>query len=233
MIPESIFDDYLEDNMSQKERSDFELRLKREVTFNENFERYKEEKVAIEAFFLKQELASNKDHIVKNQGKSRTLILIVLAILIMVLSLFWILQSFKKPQSDFLIADHYIPHQGLPVTMSSDNKNDFLDGMIDYKSQNLEDAIRKWKELKKESSNDTLSFFLASALVQDNQIKEALPLLKALQNKPSIFSNEAEWIFAICNYSQGNKEYLKNISRDSQNPYYQKAKKILLDESKE
>lgn len=225
MEQETLFDQYIDKTLSEEDRKSFERRLLEDVVFQKAFTSFKVERVAVESFFLKEELSNVEIEDANPTRKRLKTITTILSLLLIILALIWFIKSGSSTNHEFQIAQHYVPHPGLPVTMSSENEKEFLDGMIDYKANKFEVAIKKWKLL--ETQSDTLNYFIASALVQQNLFEEALPYLLEVRDQKSVFSSHSEWIYALCKFALGDQSYVLTIGASPDHPYHIQAKRLI------
>lgn len=125
----------------------------------------------------------------------------VAAALIIAAGSFWFLGG---NSNDRLYAKYFSPDPGLPTTMSSNNNYEFNKAMVDYKQGKYNDALSIWKaQLEHKTNNDTLNYFIGSALLADNNDKEAISyFLRVTELEDNRFKAEAYHYLGLA--------YLKN-----------------------
>lgn len=106
-----------------------------------------------------------------------------------------ILFFLSKTPEEKLFAQYYRPDPGLPTLMGVSDHYIFESAMVDYKMGDYKKAIDSWKELLAESpGNDTLNYFMASALLADRQATQAIPFFeKVMADTRSHFLQDARW----------------------------------------
>lgn len=98
-----------------------------------------------------------------------------------------------KSSPERLFAKHFSPDPGLPTTMSSTKQYDFYDGMVNYKLEEYQIALKKWEPLlKQHPKNDTLNYFVGVAYLALGNSEKALPYLNTVLNETTgIFKEDA------------------------------------------
>ena len=101
----------------------------------------------------------------------------------------------REPVHERLFAEHFVADPGLPVTMGANNAHAFNDAMVAYKLGDYMEASGKWSALlQQDPTNDTLRFYLASALLASGDADQAIPLFKgASERAGSAFSDRTRW----------------------------------------
>lgn len=120
-----------------------------------------------------------------------------------------------------IYANFYKPDPGLPTLMSSTENYDFEKAMVDYKMGEYAKAIDSWENLyEKNTNNDSLAYFLASAYLANNEPEKAKPLFeKMLQFKESDFLLDTYWYLGLIyldeNEIQKGKEMIKKSNHQN------------------
>jgi|SRR5690554_3527171 len=137
--------------------------------------------------------------------KRRSLVLLysIAAILIVVFGIFQVFENRKTPES--LFADNFKPDIGLPLKMGPAKTYDFYEGMVDYKQENYEEAIKKWEVLLQASpDNDTINYFLGLSHLALGEASQALEyLLDQERFKGGIFETDAAHYAALAKIKEG------------------------------
>ncbi len=117
-----------------------------------------------------------------------------------------------------LFNEYYKPDPGLITAMGMSQNYLFDHAMIDYKTKNYDRAIQAWKQLLAEKpANDTLNYFIGSALLANDKAEAAVPYFeKVLTDSSSYFLYDTYWYLGLALVKQQKSE--KAI------PYIQKAK---------
>lgn len=129
---------------------------------------------------------------------------------------FWFFN--RTPQNEKLFNQYFEPDRGLATTMSTTDNYNFEDAMLDYKNSKYDLAIKKWEVLlKNKQENDTLNYFLGSAqLANKNEIKAILYYTKVIENRESIFLNEAYYYLGLANLKANNiNEAILNFKQNN------------------
>ncbi|WP_111684443.1 tetratricopeptide repeat protein [Winogradskyella tangerina] len=213
---------YLNGSLSEEDLSSFEVQLKNEEGFASKVEDIKTVLIGIETQSLKAQLDRFHDEAINNstnasnsETKVRSLNLrriAVAAALIIAAGSFWFLTGNSNER---LYAKYYSPDPGLPTTMGDTDNYEFYEAMVSYKQGNYKDALKTWKDqLNTKTKNDTLNYFVGSALLASKQEKEALSyLLEVTKQDHSTFKNEALYYLGLAYLKSDNKEkaieYLK------------------------
>ncbi len=113
-----------------------------------------------------------------------------------------------------LFAEYATYEPGLPVPMSSTSQYRFYDAMVDYKSEKYSLAMEKWKGILIEKpQNDTLNYFIGSALFNLEKYEESLPYFATTeQDLKSGFKNKAQWYSVLIHLQLANDAAIKNLT---------------------
>jgi predicted Zn-dependent protease len=205
---------YLNHTLSKEEVVAFEKRLKKDKTFAAAVEDIRLAIAGIETQALKEQLNTFHAEIDTDKkaitNSDRKVIymhwkkIAVVAILLIVAGswLFFNLNSNAR-----LYSKYYKPDPGLPTAMSSNTNYEFYNAMVSYKRGEYDKALKIWKDqLRTKAENDTLNYFVGSALMADEQETQAIPFLQEVttQNQ-SVFTNDA-WYYLGLAYLKTNEE---------------------------
>lgn len=209
---------YLNNSLSKEDLLIFENRLQNEEGFASKVEDIKTVLTGIETQALKEqlnefheEIATQEKDTIQFNPKVKSLQwrkLAVAAALIIAAGSFWFLNRNSNEQ---LYADFYSPDPGLPTTMSSTDNYEFYEAMVSYKQGHYKDALNTWtKQLKTKVDNDTLNYFIGSALLADKKESDAISYLKEVANNDdSVFKNDAFYYLGLAYLKEGNIEHAK------------------------
>lgn len=128
----------------------------------------------------------------------------------------WLLVDFSNT-SEKIYARHFVPDPGLPTTMSTTENFKFFEGMVDYKQKNYQTALNKWLPLlDQKPTNDTLQYFVGVTYLALGETEKALPYIdQALQNKPSIFNQDALYYKALVLVKHGDFDAAQQLLQQS------------------
>lgn len=131
-------------------------------------------------------------------------------------------------ENEKLFTAYYQPDPGMVTAMGTNSNYEFDRGMVDYKTGDYQAAISRWEKLlAQKPDNDTLNYFLGSALLAVGDDKLALPFLqKTLET--GIFQKEASWYLGLAYLKSGNNaealKYLQNSGREEAAEIIEKLK---------
>lgn len=122
--------------------------------------------------------------------------------------------------TDKLYNAYYTVDPGLPTNMGGDTMYEFNKAMVSYKQGNYTEAISGWKELaQQKQDNDTLNYFLGSALLAIDSTENAIKyLIKTTEQGGSTFRNEAFYYLGMAHLKNGNKTSAIKALKQSQLP---------------
>lgn len=215
---------YLNNSLSKEDLLIFENRLQNDEGFAAKVEDIKTVLKGIETQALKEqldifhnEMTSTEEDTDVIEPKVKSLKwrkIAVAAALIIAAGSFWFL---NRDSNEQLYAEFYSPDPGLPTTMSSTKNYEFYKAMVSYKQGHYNEALKNWtNELKTKVDNDTLNYFVGSALLADKKESEAISYLEEVTKQDnSVFKNEALYYLGLA--------YLKNNNLEKAKEYLQKS----------
>jgi predicted Zn-dependent protease len=197
---------YLNHSLSEEKLLEFEKQLKRDKEFEAKVESLKVAITGIETQALKEQLndfheglESPEKDAIPSRPKVRNLQwrrIAVAAVLVIAFGSYWF---FSMNSNENLYAEFYTPDPGLPTAMSSNDQYEFYNAMVSYKRGQYKDALKTWNnQLITKPDNDTLNYFVGSALMADQQEKKAIPYLQEVTTQDgSVFKNEAFYYLGL------------------------------------
>lgn len=206
---------YLKHSLSEEEAVAFEKRLKNDKAFSKKVEDIKITMRGIETQALKEQLdtfhnqfTSKENNTTAFETKLRYLRwrrIAVAAVVIIAAGSLWF---FNMNANEDLYNEFYSPDPGLPTMMSSNDSYEFYNAMVSYKRGQYEDALKTWKnQLETKAENDTLNYFVGSALMADQQENKAIPYLQQVATQDnSVFKSDAQYYLGLA--------YLKNDQKE-------------------
>ena len=223
---------YLTQTLSDEDLSEFENRLKNEAGFAAKVKDIKVVLSGIETQALKEQLddfhatlsTDNNDVVAPPKVKLlKWKKIAVAAALIIAAGSVWLLSGNPNEK---LYTKYFSPDPGLPTAMGSNDNYEFYEAMVAYKEGNYKNALSKWKDqLKTKSTNDTLNYFVGSALLADKKENEAMSyLLKVARRENTVFKSEAFYYLGLAYLKANNKEKAINFLKKSD---FTKAKDLL------
>lgn len=195
---------YLRQEVSEKKRKHFEARLADDPQWQQKVRQVELMIVGIKETAISEKLRS-LDHkpavrvrTMKPKRKAFAPYIVAAVVIGLIFSVLLLIGVFKS-DDDKLFAQFYRPDSGLITAMSVTDEYNFEVAMVDYKSENYEAAIQRWKALADtEGENDTLSYFIGSAYLASDKVPEAfLHFKKVLENNQSTFYHDAQWYYGL------------------------------------
>jgi len=215
---------YLNHLLSKEEVIEFEEQLKNDKEFAAKVEIIKTTITGIETQALKEQLNDFHDGLdspeqdaTSSKPKLRNLQwrrIAVAAVLVIAFGSYWF---FSMNSNQNLYAEFYTPDPGLPTAMSNTDKYEFYNAMVAYKRGEYEDALKTWNnQLNTKPANDTLNYFVGSALMADQQANKAIAYFQeVIEQDRSVFKNEALYYIGLA--------FLKNDNETKAIEYLQQA----------
>ncbi len=202
---------YLNGQMDLVERAAFEDRISEDNRLREEVELQRQLISTVEAAAFKATTRlPTQDHAIPVTNTiMRYWRYAAAAVLILGLGLtgWWVYRSQPVSRQD-LFTSYFHKDPGLPIVMSSDTVTyTFNRGMILYKEENYDGAIRVWeKMISQKGTTDTLEYYIGVAWINSNKLAEAQPYLeRTAGNANSIFREKATWYLALLRLKQ--KDY--------------------------
>ena len=204
---------YYNGSMAKEEQEQFEEKLRKDESFQQEVDDIKSLLLAIETQALKEKIeVFHEDLPIQMKTESSTSKVrflhfrnIAAAVIIIAGSAsFWF---FNDSSNEKTYKEFFKPDPGLPTTMSTTSEYSFYDAMVIYKRGDYKTAISKWEKLEvKSPHNDTLVYFLGVANMADKQLDKAIPyLVKTSENKSSVFQQDANYYLGLAYLKKDNK----------------------------
>lgn len=210
---------YLNHSLSDQDMVSIEERIKNDVVFKQKVEDIKIVIQGIEVQSMKEKLNEFHNKILLNSASNQKTIhtnwkkIAIAAVFVIAAGSIWWMSN---NSSSNLYDTYFSPDPGLPTTMSSNNNYEFYKAMVDYKQGNYNLALEQWQtQLKTKPENDTLNYFIGSALLANKQNTEAETYLNKVSKMPyNTFKNEALFYLGLIALKNNNTEkaieYLEN-----------------------
>jgi tetratricopeptide (TPR) repeat protein len=227
---------YLMQEMGAEELRGFEERLSKEAILKAEVEMQKDSMLAVELQAMSESLKKVASEESKPKGgagglvipflNSRTIFAIAAGLAI-ILGLFSVFNPFQS-QEEKLFAEYYNPDPGLPVPMSAVSHYDFYDAMVDYKAEKYDLALEKWKTLlAQDNKNDTLQYFVASSLLNLDDMEASIPMLVELSKRDdSRFKERATWYLALAYLKENKPESVKGLTVPPSSIYHSRLQEL-------
>jgi len=211
-----LIDRYINNDLSENEKIDFENRLNSDSKFKQHFKEQLLLSQAIEEQVLTGKLNEfHKEATTKvisiNNNSSFYRKLAVAASIAILIGIGGFLFLNKPTNNEKVFATYFKPDPGLATTMGTTTQFEFLDAMVDYKQGNYAKAIKKWEPiLKYNPTNDSLNYFIGVAYLADENEKSAIKhLIPVTKNSNSVFVKDAYFYLGLAYLKSGNLELAK------------------------
>lgn len=229
-----LFDQYLQGELSKEAYLDFEKQLAENSELQSEFETFKEVQLQLATKFDsavdRETFETNLKKISNEYFKSKKAKVIRLqswmymmaASVVFVLGLF----LFRPTKPSFEEYNHY---ENAYLTERGSGLENLKEAEEAFNTKNYKVAILLFEAILKENQSAEIRYFYGVSLLEDNQIKEAETIFKAIQSGNSIYKNKAIWSLALAKLKQ--KDYqscenlLKKIPSDYEN--YDKVEELL------
>ncbi len=229
------FELFLMDKMSVEEKRSFEISLTEDKNLQGVFEEFKSLFEMIEETGIRKKMndfhteVEKEEPTVSQLHASKSRFNYRIAASVAVLLTIGGLWFFNRPTTNEKLFDkYYTQDPGLPTVMGNSDNYAFYEAMVDYKQGNYPKAITKWEKLlAQKPGNDTLNYFLGvSYLAVDNMPKASNHLQAMIQDKNSVFKNEANIYLGLTLIRTGHIQNAKAVLAKSDS---QKSREILLE----
>jgi hypothetical protein len=211
-----VFDQYLANEMSAEEKTNFEKQLVEDQELATAFEIFKELNQHLENKFgneqelkaFKKNLKSiSKEHFKTKKSKVVSLKpwQYAIAASVAVLVGLFVFQNIN-PSFD----DYNNPEMAAFVERGAVNENLKL-AQDAFNAKNYKAAIPHFEAILKESKSPEIQYFYAVSLLEDNQLKKAETNLSELKSGTSIYKNKATWYLALSKLKQEEYDSCKAI----------------------
>jgi tetratricopeptide (TPR) repeat protein len=208
---------YVLGKMSPEERAAFAKEIEGNPALREEVNAMKEMILAIEVGAFRDSLSEIHDSLGEERMETRNRkslwygMAASLAILIGISVWFYFIR--EEEGAGDLYAQYAYTDPGLPVPMSASSTYSFYDGMVDFKMEAYGKAAEKWSPLlRKNPDNDTLQYYLASALFQEGNLEEARSYFsKVLAQPESKFRDKAQYMEVLIDLREGNYKAIRSV----------------------
>jgi hypothetical protein len=186
---------YVLDRLSTADRAAFEERMAADAELCQEVALQQEHIRAVElGGFLRTVQQAGTAHATPARGGPRPNLwrYAAMVALILAAAAWWLA---RPSNNERLFAEHFRPDPGLPVAMGTTTDPVFADAMVSYKEGAYAKARGAWMTmLRTEPTNDTLQYYIASSLLAEEHVAEAIPLLEILAtNADAAFRDRARW----------------------------------------
>jgi hypothetical protein len=231
------FENYLLNEMTDEEKTDFENQLQNDKNFSEQFHLYEENTRFLEVKFSKQtaDFKENLKTISANHfGYPKTKKVkvfslqskwfAVAAMLVVFIGFLYFNQSGNPTFSEYKTYNeaHFVER--------SDNNQNLIDAQTFFNAKEYEQATKSFAKIEN-LNNPELQLYYAISLIEIDNYAKAKLLLIDINQGNSVYKEDALWYLALSSLKQKNykecKKRLEQISEDSEK--YNLVQKLLND----
>jgi len=218
-----LFDQYLNNELSQLEKEHFETKLRDDLAFNEAFQLHQKSIRAIQFAAIKDKLSD----ISRNAQQSKTMgirsaLAIAASVLLLVGAYFYVRNEVKQPTNhDQIFASINFKDPGLPILMGEAEHDRALDDfMLAYKQNKYKEALTIGRELlKKNPDSDTIQFYTAMTLYEMGNLDAASEILITLEGDETGIAQKSAWYLYMIDLKNGDLRSAKaGIMGIAENP---------------
>lgn len=230
-----LFDQYLQGELSDEARLNFENQLSENLELASDFETFKEVQIQLETKFdfaadrdaFKANLkAISKEHF--KADKSNVISLkpwayLVAASVVLLLGLFLFNPS-SKPGFE-----EYNQYENAYLTERGEGIDTLKQAETAFNAKDFKAAIPLFEAILKTNKTAEIQYFYGISLLENNQINQAEAVFNEIKSGNSIYKNKAIWSLALAQLKQkdykGCKEILLTIPSDYE--HYDKVQELL------
>lgn len=232
-IPQKEFErieQYILGHLNAQDMEGFELEMEENELLRQNYKEVKALILAVEEGALRntldnfhQEMTNSEVDQTPSKKINAWAWAAAAAIALCIAGAVWILypsESFHSRQ----FAQFYIEDPGLITAMSSESSYDFDRAMVEYKSGNYQEAIKRWEKLYQSNpENDTLNYFLGSAHLAKEETEPAIAYFQKVTQLPEgRFTDDNYWYLALSYLKLGRMEDAVNALYKTDHPLKEK-----------
>jgi len=238
----SLFDNYIHDLLSEREKADFEQRLNIEPDLKIEFEKYSILVDGIKSYERERLKNEIKAAALQTDGRAlhldnntrvltrRRLYAIAATLIILLLPGYYVYQ--KATFSNRMYHEYYVQDPGLPIVMGEAENTTFNNAMIEYKDAKYTNALALFNQLlSKDIYNDSLNFYAGICCMETDNAEKSVELFSKINEMPSSrFYIPANYYIGLSYVKMKNFEAAKGpLAKVSESSYYLnvKAKELL------
>ena len=229
-----LFDQYLQGELSEKDRLDFEKQLSENAELKSEFETFKEVQLQLETKFDfavdRETFETNLKNISRDYFKPKKAKLISMkpyvymaaATVILLLGLFLFHPSEPKFEDYNQFENAYLTERGEGLELVKEAENAF--NAKDYKR-----AIPLFEAVLKEKQSAEIQYFYGISLLENYQIKQAESEFNQIKSGNSVYKNKAIYALALAKLKQKDYKSCKEILLEIPSDYehYDKVQELL------
>lgn len=234
-----LFENYLNNELSENEKLDFENQLQNDASISEKFKVYKEINGFLDVKFSQEtcDFKNNLETISKSyftssssdkQNKTKVISFkpwyyAVAASVVLVFGTWFIMQNSVPTYEE------YNQHETATFSDRGDIIKNLLLAQKAFNNKDYEVAVTNFEIVLKEYKRPEVAYFYGISLLEINKFAESEKVFNDLKAGTSIYKDKANWYLALSNLKQKkyqeSKMFLKEIPEDAED--YAKAEKLL------
>lgn len=217
-----LFDQYLNNNLSQLEREDFEIKLQEDEVFFRDFELHKSAIKAVEFAAIKEKIQKiGKETPHTKTISKKTIVSLAASIALLICAYLFITENYsRRTNAAHIYASINFKDPGLPTLMGDAEVAPQVDDfMIAYKLNKYDEAMRMGRDLlEADPENDTIRYYTAMIHYETDEMAAAAAILVSLEAQPTVIGQKSEWYLTMIDLKNGNintvKERLEKMASD-------------------
>ncbi|MCZ8196155.1 MAG: tetratricopeptide repeat protein [Flavobacterium sp.] len=231
-----LFENYINNELSEKEKIDFENQLQNDASIREKLIIYKELNGFLESKFSKESIdfKKNLETISKSNfsedKKYETKVIsfkpyyfAIAASIVLVIGTWFMMQNSMPNYND------YNQHEDAYFTERGDIIKNLKLAQDAFNAKNYSEAITNFEIVLKSHKRPEIEFYYAVSLLEVDKFTESEAIFNNLKSGTSIYKDKSTWYLALSCLKQKKyeetKEFLKQIPEDAED--YAKAEKLL------
>lgn len=203
-----LFDQYLQGELSDEARLEFEKQLSENHELASEFETFKEVQIQLETKFdfaadrdaFEENLkAISKEHFKTDKSKVislKSLVYLVAASVVLLLGLFLFNPS-PKP-----VFEQYNQYENAYLTERSEGVAYLKEAEAAFNAKNYKAAIPFFEAILRQNKTAEIQYFYGVSLLENNQIKQAEAEFNWIKSGNSIYKNKAIYALALAKLKQ-------------------------------
>jgi hypothetical protein len=216
MDKQELLDKYLEGGLSELEAEEFERLKASDPAFNDEVAFHDDLSEVVledERLRLKKLLSDRKASGTRSKQKPKIGLIILLAVLLVLASIFIYRYSTQEKSPDVIYAAYFEPYPNSyrPVSRNS-NDNAETQGFTAYENGNYVLAAQKFEESLAEKQDLSILFYQGISYGAAGEISLAIQKMETIKGKDFPYSSESYWYLGLFYLEQNNtNEASKNL----------------------
>lgn len=216
MNKEELIAQYLSNNLSEKEKKEFDLLISTDLEFASEVTFQKNLKVVIEKE-EQQAVKSQLQDFDKEETSSfsyKKLMVAASVVILLGFSTFWYFNT--SVNTEKLYAEHFEPYRNIvhPIVRTEAEKDLKTKAFTAYETKNYTEALELFNLLLEENTDETITFYKANVLLKLDKTNEALSIFEENLKTPDSLDDKNSWYLALTHLRLNNIENAKAILKE-------------------